>query len=117
MWTYETSVEWNGGKQGVAKSNGKPEMGVPSTRLEINEHFKQQPEHAGLNSREVLATILRDQHAGARGSPFKQRVAGRADVAVYKAGFIDGLLGRPGFEIQPVKTVTLKLAGASSSSA
>ncbi len=41
-------------------------MGAPATTLEINELLKAQPQYGGLNSREVLATILRDQHTGGR---------------------------------------------------
>ena len=85
----------------------KPEMGLPATRAQINEHFKRQQGHTNLNSREVLATILRDQHAGAKGAPFKQRVSGHPDVAVYKASFVDGQLGTSGFELKALRTVTL----------
>ena len=73
-----------------------------------------QQSNVGLNSREVLALILKDHHVGKKGSaPFKQRVLGHGDVAVYKGGFIGDLLGRPTFELAPLKTVTLRQLPAS----
>ena len=85
-------------------------MGTPATRLEINELFMKQPSYMGMSSREVLSTVLCDHAAGSKsGAPFKQRVHGAKDVAVYKAGLVNGLLGRPGFEVQPLKTVTIKV--------
>ena len=81
-------------------------MGVPSSRLEINDAFKKVPDHAGINSREALGKILCDHRES--GAPFKQSFPGEKDVAVYKGGFTGGLLGRPGWELQALKTVTLK---------
>ena len=68
-----------------------------------------------LSSREVLAKILCDHRES--GAAFKQSGPNFRDVAVYKSGFSDGLLGRPGWQLKPIKTVTLKTVASSAASA
>ncbi len=91
---------------------------VPASRTEICQHFTQWATTKGHqgNPREALLKILADyrpaNNGGTRGSPYKQSLPKEwnvKDIPVFKGGFNEGgLLGRPGWQLMPHSTVTLK---------
>ena len=90
-----------------------PPHRVPASRMEICEHFAS-VQAIKVNSREVLLRLLRDYPADTKGrsGAYKQHLPvgwDTRDIAVFKSGFNEGgLLGRPGWQLMPMKTVTIK---------
>ena len=89
---------------------------VPASRSDICNFFVQKcPEK--VNPREALLKILADVRpagqSAQRASPYKQTLPkewGLTDVPVFKAGINEnGLIVRPGWQLMPMKTVTMRL--------
>jgi hypothetical protein len=88
---------------------------VPANRTEICQHFAiwAAKHKYTVNSREAMLKILSDYRANASGSKsaYKQSLPKEwniKDISVFKGGFNEGgLLGRPGWQLMPQKTVTI----------
>ena len=83
-------------------------MGRPCSRTQIHLEFASLPQHSGLAAAEVLKTILFDS---CEGKQCRQRgCKDYPETIVYKADFVDGLLGRGQTNIMGLKVVTLNEA-------
>ena len=91
---------------------------VPASRSDICQNFAAWVEERGhkANAREALLKILADyrpaSNGGQRGAAYKQTLPKEweaKDIPVFKGGFNEGgLLGRPGWQLMPQRTVTVK---------